>query len=134
MDQKISLNNIFYHHKWMTVSLVRIFVPSNQQMWKRFRHIYFVQFFGWWNCLNGTNGKDINVNVKAVNIDNVFKRRQTLSLFFSGQLKRCDHIEFLWITLLLFFLANDHFFFAHLPSFYSAGCLVARNLGVKPKV
>lgn len=95
MDQTISLNNIFYHHKWMTVSLVRIFVPSNQQMWKRFRHIYFVPFFGWWNCLNGTNGKDINVNVKAVNIDNVPKRRQTLSLFSQVSLKIRSHDIFM---------------------------------------
>lgn len=133
MDQKISLNNIFYHHKWMTVSLVRIFVPSNQQMWKRFRHIYFVPFFGWWNCLNGTNGKDINVNVKAVNIDNVPKRRQTLSLFSQMSLKNAITYNFYGLPY-YFFFSKDHFFFAHLPSFYSAGCLVARNLGVNPKV
>lgn len=103
MDQKISLNNIFYHHKWMTVSLVRIFVPSNQQMWKRFRHIYFVPFFGWWNCLNGTNGKDINVNVKAVNIDNVPKRRQTLSLFSQMSLKNAITYNFYGLPYYFFF-------------------------------
>lgn len=88
----------------MTVSLVRIFVPSNQQMWKRFRHIYFVLFFGWWNCLNGTNGKDINVNVKAVNIDNVPKRRQTLSLFSQVSLK--DAITWYFYGLPYYFFSR----------------------------
>lgn len=62
------------------------FCPLKSTNVKAFQAHIFCAIF-WLMKFNGTNGKDINVNVEAVNIDNVPKRRQTLSLFSRVSLK-----------------------------------------------